>query len=174
MSVYTNYPIIKDAWDFEDNDHFKYIQAFNKHHISFVLISEQLLMTDHIYNDGLHVRIQWLIDKPNQLPSLEDIKDIEDLSKLQKNKVIHYSFVKVKRYSKESHNPTDEVHKKFITFLGNRQKNKKLDKQKYQRLEYSVSSPIKLSDHFFDKMIETNKKKLAFKEYLKSREEETK
>ena len=145
----------------------RYLAVFPRHTLSAKGIDDITFTTEHVYRDGLHIKVVWIIDKPeirstsgvNVLNLLYDYEQqallVKELTILSYSQFVLGQVIPVR------------VQQKFKFLL---ESNVPISHIEYCKMEYEVFQPSQLPDIFFSDLIQFSDNYIKFEEYLNKRD----
>lgn len=158
----SHYPISKTVIKkLDSEDLLKYVTIFSKHKLGYRK-ERTSIITYHMFEDKLCIKLIWGIEKSMKIDNPLSMKYIE---KLTQDNILFLNKGEIITHSLRRTYYTNDDKKKFEFILSNKTK-----KELYHDLEYKVSKPTKLSDDFFNELIQRNNHIISFNKYLDERE----
>lgn len=166
-----NYPIVRGEYNLDKEKLIRYIQAFRKHNISYSLVERKILFSEHTYGDGLKIKVQWLIQKPEDFQA-QELSGVNQLIKWSEEGVIECSFARILSHSKNREEVENTIRNLFVEEVL-KKSIKKLTSSEYKKLEYKTKEKTSIPDEEFDKLQEMISNYILFEEYCKKRDQNT-
>lgn len=163
-----NYPILKDVWGLTISDMLIYLLFYPEHDMDIILDNPDILISEHKYQDHLHIRVYWEINNISQIPSNVSSLNLSKLLSMQHSNVIACINYKCLSYSQNCINPPEHISKLFSFILKTSDNTRIINKEKYLQYEFALSEPTKIADFFYTDLLSTIDRYIEFEKYYQN------
>lgn len=160
-----NFPIYNKEYKLKQEELLRYLDAFPEHNLESISIQDHVLFSEHLYDDGLRIKVQWLIPE-NEKNDLH-INSPQKLLFLWKQESLTPAFCRILNHSrkvKKKRTPPKVLRETFVCEVLN-QDPKRLTEVEYRELEFPTKEKTSLSDSYFEELQTHIANNILFEQY---------